>query len=306
LAWIVDQLLADVKRKANLPPGANAKLTDVELLRIADEAILTQLDPILLTLQEEYDVTREDFTIAAGDSTYRLPERAVSGTIVQALLVNADGIPVPLERIGGSETWQYEGAQRTATYPSVYAIEGNVIRLLPTPSVSGLSLRVRYRRRPSELVLTTACGLVSIVGATTVTAPGGAFGANVIVDIVRSKPPVGPLVQGAAATYAANVFTFGAGVLPDAGVTAGDYVCAYDTTCVVPLPERFAKLAIGIIAAAVLVEWGNVNGAAVIAEAMDAYVSRLITAQSNRAAAQPLMATQADEGLLSGFFGGWR
>jgi hypothetical protein len=306
LAWTVDQLLADVKRKANLPPGPNAKLSDVEMLRIADEVILTQLDPILLTLQEEYDVAREDFTVTPGDSTYRLPERAVSGTIIQALLVNANGEPQPLERIGGSEAWRFEGATRTATYPSVYAIEGNTLRLLPTPSVTGLSLRLRYRRRPAELVLTTTCGLVSIVGATTVTAPGGSFGVAPIVDIVRSKPPVGPIVQGAAATYAANVFTFGAGVLTDAGVSVGDYVCAYDTTCIVPLPERFSKLAIGLVAAAVLVEWGDLTGAAAIEAAMETYVTRLTTAQSNRAAAQPLSATQAGEGLLSGFFGGWR
>ena len=77
--WTVDQLLADMKRKANLPPGTNTKFSDTQILRIAYEALIAQVDPILVTLHEEYDIVREDITITANDGTYALPERAVSG-----------------------------------------------------------------------------------------------------------------------------------------------------------------------------------------------------------------------------------
>lgn len=300
--WTVDDLIADMKRKCNLPAGSNTKLNDTQIARIAFEVVIKEVDPILLTLQEEYDVVREDFTITSGDGTYRLPERCISGTLVQALIVSADGRPQPLTRVGGSDAWQFEGTGSTSALPGCYVLEGDLVRLLPTPSVSGLTLRLRYRRRPSSFVLTTACGVVSVVGGTTLTAPGGTFGASPTVDVVRAKPPVGVLVQSAATTYLANVFTFGAGVLTDAGVSVGDYVCAYDTTCVVPVPERFYMLLSDLAGAQLASEWGYADRAVELREQADAYVTRLKTSQSNRVAAQPLLAIQRG-GVLRGAFG---
>lgn len=298
----VDQFLADAKRKANIPAGANVKFDTTTMLRIADEVILTQVDPILLTLQEEYDVTREDFALVAGDDSYLLPERAVSGTIIQALVVDAQGRATPLVRIGGSEMWQYEGNDVTASVPSVYAIEGSHVRVLPKTTGSGWSLRLRYRRRPSELVLTTACGLVSGVVGQAVTAPGGTFAASPSVDIVRANAPSAVIVQQKTAAYLVNVFTFAASV-DVTGVSVGDYVCAQDTTCVTPLPERFVGLAKWLVAAQLAQEWGSVAIAASLRETADAFVTRLETAQSNRASAQPLMAINGDGGLFGGFMG---
>ncbi len=298
----VDQFLADVKRKANLPAGANVKFDTPTLLRIADDVILTQVDPILLTLQEEYDVTREDFALVAGDDSYLLPERAVSGTIIQALVVDPLGRATPLVRIGGSEMWQYEGSQVTASVPTVFAIEGSHVRVLPKTTGSGWSLRLRYRRRPSALVLTSACGLVSLVAGQDVTAAGGTFSATPAVDIVRARAPAAVLVQQKTTTYLANVFTFASGV-DLTGVSVGDYVCAQDTTCVIPLPERFVGLALSMVAAQVAEEWGNAAIAASIRETVDGWVTRMETAQSNRASAQPLMAINGDGGLFGGFMG---
>lgn len=305
MSWTADQLLADVKRKANLPPGTNAKLSDAQMLRIADEVILTQVDPALTTLQEEYDVTSVDIALAPNIGTYALPGRAVSGTIVQVLMLDQAQRPTPLERIGGSELWRFEGPTALAQQPVAYALVGSTIRALPTPTASGYGLRVRYRRRPSDLVLTTQCARVTGMTSTTLVTTGGTWGATAFVDVVRATPPVDVLVQGVTASQAGGTFTFGAGVLDNAGVAIGDYVCVAGTSCVVPLPERFSRLAVGLVAAQVLDEWGATDDATSIRATISTYVDTLLTAQSNRAAAQPLMSINGGDGLLGGMFG-WR
>jgi hypothetical protein len=306
MAWTTDQLLADMKRKANLPAGSNVKFTDAQILRIAFEVLLSQVDPTLLLLHEEYDTVREDFAITSNDGTYRLPERCISGTVRQVLLVQSDGRPYPLARIGPSDAWQYEGTGVTASQPAGYVLEGDVVRLLPVPSSSGLTLRFVYRRRPASFVLTTACALVGTVGATTLVTTGGTWSASQSVDVVRARPPLGVLVQGATATYLAGTFTFDAGVLDD--VQVGDYVCAADTTCVVPLPERFYVLLLDLATAQLCQEWGNVEDADRLRATVDAYVDTLKLAQSNRASAQPQLAvgTSTLRGGRFGFGGRFR
>lgn len=296
----VDALLAAMKRKSNLPLGTSAKFSDTQILAIAYEVLIKQVDPILLTLQEEYGVVREEFAITALDGTYRLPERCISGTITQALILDTNGDPFPLTRIGPSESWRYEGPSARAATPGAFTLEGDTIRLLPVPTASGLTLRLRYRLRPSALVLTTACGLVTSVVGQVVNATGGTFGASPTVDVVRAKPPSGLLVQQQATTYLAGAFTFGAGV-DLTGITAGDYVCAYDTTCIVPLPERFIMLFVDLATAQLQEEWGKRDDAATTRAGVDTYLTRLQTAQSNRVGAQPTLVIQRGGALRGGF-----
>jgi len=299
VVWTADELLADMKRKSNLPTGTNAKFSDPQMLKIAYEVLLSRVDPILTNLREEYGIMREDFAVTSADGTYKLPERAVSGTIRQVLVVMPNGRPYPIERLAEANAWQYEGTGVTASEPSFFALEDDTLRLLPVPSTSGLTLRIAYRRRPSVLVKVNTCAIVTVVGATTLTTTGGTWAASQVVDVVRAKPPFGIPVQAATATQAAGVFTFAAGLLGK--VSVGDYVCLQDTTCVVPVPERFNVLLTHLASAELLEEWGDGDGAATIRDAVDEYVSGLVAAQSNRVEASPQLVIQGGSSLRGAF-----
>lgn len=302
MAWTVDELVAAMKRKTNLPPNANAKFDDPALRTIAYEALITRVDPVLTNLREEYGVAREDFAITAGLATYVLPRRAVSGTIRQVLYVSATGESVPLERISEAESWRYEGSTATAGVPAGYTIEDATIRLLPTPSDASYSLRIKYRRRPASLVAVAACALVTGGnGTTTLVTTGGSWSASQDVDVVRARPPFGTLLVQTPTNFAGGTFTFAGGVLPGKGIVAGDYVCQPDTTCVVPVPERFHTLLLDYASAQLSAEWGDTAYATTLWAATDAYVARLELAQSNRAEAQPQIVFQRDGALRGGF-----
>lgn len=287
-----------MKRKVNLPTTTNAKFSDTEILAMAYEALISQIDPILDNLHEAYDAVTLDTSITVGDGTYLLPERAVSGTLDQVVLFNNSKPVLELTRIPPTELWRYEGVTGT---PQAFAIEGNNIRLVPTPSVSGQTFRVLYRRRPASFVLTTACALVSAVGATTLTTTGGSWSASQVVDVVRTKTPLGLSVQSKTATYAAGTFTFAAGLLAD--VSVGDYVCLEDSTCVIPLPERFYMLFLDVASAQLAEEWGYGDVAERLMTKADAYVLSLKTAQANRVKNQPMLAVGGNASSLQGAFG---
>jgi hypothetical protein len=296
-SWTVDTFLAAMKRKANLPPNANAKFTDTQILAMAYEALIKQLDPMLAGLHEAYDTTSIDTAISVGEGAYLLPERAVSGTIHQVVLFY-NGKPVcELPRLMPENLWPFEGQTGT---PQAFALDGDVLRLVPTPSVQGQTFRVLYRRRPAQLVLTAACALVTTVNPTTLVTTGGSWSASQVVDVARAKPPLTLTVQSKTATYAAGTFTFGSGLLGK--VSVGDYVCLEDTTCIVPLPERFYMLFLDVATAQLSSEWGNTADAERFMIAAEEYVSTLRTAQANRVKHQPQLAIGGGS-VLQGAFG---
>jgi hypothetical protein len=309
VAWTVDELLAAMKRKSNLPTGTNAKFTDTEILSMAHSVLITQVDPILTNLREEYGVTREDFALTAGDGTVVLPERAISGTIRQVLLVRPDGTSYPLERVAEADTWQFERPGQSGLTPVAYALEDDVLRLLPAPADATYSVRIKYRRRPSRFVLSATCHQLTFLPVGLVVTTSGPATTSGDKDLVRARPPFGVPVQGVNATAAGSgtvTFTFDAAAtagLADARV--GDWICVKDTTCVLPVPERFQELLLDLATAELLLEWGDRASAQDIRETVSTYVDSLAAAQSNRAEAQPQIVFQGASALRGGFGRGW-
>jgi hypothetical protein len=310
VAWTTDDLLAAIKRKANLPSGANAKFSDANLLDFAYQAMIVRVDPILTNLREEYGVARVDLPVTPSVATYVLPERAVSGTIRQVLCVPPGGTPYPLPRIAEAEAWKYEYAAG-ASLPSGFAIEDDTIRLLPTPTTAGVTLRVSYRRRPSRLVLVSSCAVITSwdAGTFVVYATGGTWApgpASNIIDVVRARPPFGVLAESISTAYSFASFqgAFGASFFDR--VAVGDYVCHENTTCVVPVPERYQTLLLDYAAAEILSAWGDRDGAAIVWAAADRYVDALNAAQSNRVETSPQIVIQRANSLRGAFGFGWR
>jgi hypothetical protein len=305
VAWTTDELLAAIKRKANLPTGTSAKFSDANLFDFAYQAMIVRVDPILTNLREEYGVARVEVPVTPSVATYVLPERAISGTIRQVLCVPPGGTPYPLPRIAEADAWKYENASG-ASLPSGFAIEDDTIRLLPTPTTAGVTLRVSYRRRPSRLVPVSACATVTgwNAGTLVVSATGGTWApgpASNIIDVVRARPPFGVLAESISTAYAAGTFQ-GPFVAPFFDrIAVGDYVCLEGTTCVVPVPERYQTLLLDYATADTLAAWGDREGASILLDSADQYVAALNAAQSNRVETSPQIVIQRGSALRGAF-----
>lgn len=234
-----DALLARIKARAQVP-AADGRLSDAEIFAICDDVIR---DDIGLAAYEADDgrwlQTAADVTVSSGVATYRVPTRAWASGIQTVSLIDTNGNEIPLPRVDHSEIpeWTSGGIWQNPRF----ALDGAVIRLLPTPTDSLYSLRVRYIRRPNTLVAVSACGLISGTSSTTLTVSNSpTLAASPTIDVIRGTHDADSLGDSIATTYSDPTITYTAGDLATSGAyapAAGDYACLEGTTCVVQVPD---------------------------------------------------------------------
>lgn len=249
-ALTADALLTRVKARAQVP-SADGRLSDAEILVICDDIIR---DDIGLSAYEADDgrwvVTAADVSITSGVASYRVPTRAWSAGIQTVALIDSSGNELPIGRVDHHEIgdWKAGGVWQDPRW----ALIGDAIHLLPTPTDSLYSLRVRYIRRPSTLALIATCGLISGSTSTTLTIsadPVPDFAASPTLDVVRGSHHGDTLGDSVAMTWSTPTLTYTAGALASTGAlvpASGDYACPEGTSCVVQVPDvcvRYLTLA---------------------------------------------------------------
>ena len=84
--YTTDTLVDRVRRTLQLLDD-NEKLTEAEILQVCDEEIQQNLFPSLLTVREDYHLTKSAILIVSGTAQYRLPGGAASATIDRIALL---------------------------------------------------------------------------------------------------------------------------------------------------------------------------------------------------------------------------
>jgi hypothetical protein len=284
--WTTDDLLVIVKRKARLP-SSNSSFSNAQLLSIADEELGSFFVPLLRNTKSDYWLETYDVTMTVGTASYRLPPRSTSASLVDVWYYPSAGIPWKLSRIGVEDQWMYTSNMTGA--PRCYAINGDDVVLFPTPSMA-YTLRIRYERRPSQLVLTTACGQVTAKTTTTLTVSGNTITASDTVDVIQATPDFDALIDSAAVTSTGSgpqTVTFTTSL---SAVSVGDYVCQENTQCVVPLPDVWHYALAYRVAAQVLREKGDDIGADRILNDLDGRMDTMLASLQDR--------TNTDEPVL--------
>lgn len=249
-----DALLARVKTRAQVPDadgrlGPTTAAVDASLFAIIDDLLLTSLGRSVYDADDgRWIVAAPDMSVASGQATYRIPDRAWAGDLDTVHLVDANGNEIPLHYVDRSEIWMWDQAGLWAN--PRYTIMDNLIRLLPSPTDSAYSLRVRYVRRPSRLVAVSACTLLTAASATTLsgTIPS-AWSSPETIDIIEGTHGTASLEDDVATTHTGSIITrTSSGSFATSGASvpaAGDYACLAGTTCVVQCPD----VAIGYLVA---------------------------------------------------------
>jgi hypothetical protein len=244
VAWTADDLLNSVKRRAQLP-SANGKLSDADILEIADEEIQTTIAEVVREAREELWVKWTDLSITDGQRDYRIPQRAQGANLREVKLVDSSNnfydLPrIDLERIDyyrdGSDHWWPNGA--------ACAVVGDFIRIAPDPSsfLATYTIRLYYYRRPSKLVQTTddQVSEITVVNSSTSFKLDDVSGLNSgqDVDFVQDHPNFDSLGDDIQITNISGS-DIDVGTAPHSDVAAGDYVC---DPGLAPVPQIPAEL----------------------------------------------------------------
>ncbi len=243
-------LLAAIKRKLQIPTS-DTKLTDTELLAIADEEMRSYVIPKLLTVREDYFVEQALLT-GTTDNRVLLPPPLQAETILSVSCVLSSGITYPVSRIHIQGSDQYATLQNST--PTAYSLQGDYLVMLPQPNTTGWSLLVRFERMPGRLVAvsTTNQAIPAVLGTSTFTLDPTTTATFVTTDYVtafRNAPPFNsafgyaPVTSSNSTTLVLGTPLWGtlASTLNKAASTqtAYDYITRWNESPVVPLPDAW-------------------------------------------------------------------
>lgn len=159
--------LAAVDRAITVP-NYQPRFSSNDLLALANEEQQSMIVPMIVALREEFFVFRDVLTINAGDYGFRIPERAIGRTLREIQYRNLAGgnLVYDLPRISIEDSYRFTNLGQGT--PNGFMVEGDTIRLLPTPSSNG-EVVLYTLRKPSNLVLDSRTAKVTAVGTNTIT-----------------------------------------------------------------------------------------------------------------------------------------
>lgn len=330
MAWTTDDLVAAIKRRAQIP-DANGALSDADILELADEELQTTLVPMLTTAVEYYFVKQVDFSIVANQTHYRIPPQVQAGTLTDVVLLDTNGeelvsLPqLPLANLASATSaanWGYPGSLQ-------FCLQADQLILIPKQNASGYSVRLRYIRRLNRLTLVENCGKMTSVATSTPGAGRTQFTLDTVptgfssgkIDLVQEVPnfdiwseSVTPanVVTGAAGTFDVDEdaipaqYTAAIADTADGAMSQDGYWCPEQTTCIVPVPDVLHPLLVGLGTAQVLRSLGDFQGSAIEMENAMKKMTRLAATFEPRTRARGMKIISGSHPIRAGHNGsGW-
>jgi hypothetical protein len=254
-------LLSAIRRKGSIPDTSAAGSADADVLSEATQVLWKAVCPLLLRVRENYLLEVKDYAITSGQSAYRIPPRALGGKLREVSIVDGSGNVRNLPEVDEEDLSDF-GPSGT---PSAFLVRGNSVVLLPAPDATTGTLRLRYARRPNQLVLPAAVGVISSISGGNITLAGtvpGTFTAAARYDIIRATPGFEWVAIDLTPTGAPSgtAIGFTASDLPSDFTTAnykGDYVCLAEDSPVAQVPPELHALLAQWTAAALLENDGD-------------------------------------------------
>jgi hypothetical protein len=258
--WLASDLIATVKLRCMLPTSSSAPGTaDADVLAHANDELQSRLVPLLMSINEEYFVATTDVPLVAGQAIYRVPDRNAASKLREVTLI-VGNVVIDLPRIEPERLKMFVAG--ATGVPAGFVLEAGGIRLIPTPTSGGMSVRMRYFVRPGQLT-TTAADFTTVTAAvwsssTTCLVTHGAglgpeTGDGIVYDLIAGRPPfeyvaMDGTCDDAVASPSSNiVFSTGVsqsspGAQSSLGLAGVDYLTVRDRSPVVQLPVEMHSL----------------------------------------------------------------
>lgn len=240
--YIVDSLLPTL-RLLPLMPAVQALFTDDNLLTIMNFEMDSKIMPMIDNQAEEYGVYLDDIAYSNSVTVYPMPSRALAGKLRSVSFVDPNGNEVRIPRLRVEDIMSNVNATGLAINPALwgfYLQNNKVVTYLS--SVNGGSsafptLRLRYIRQPSTLVLSSACGEVTAISGNDVTVDAlpSTFTTSVTYDLISNSPQLFESYTDNVTCSAINTMTktMTLSSVP-ARLAIGDWVCLTGQS---PIPQ---------------------------------------------------------------------
>ena len=243
------QFLKRVKAAA-LVPTHQIAYSDQDILDIANEEMDNLLVPEIMSLREEYLVTKTTVPMVVGEDTIDIPYRAVGRTIREIKIsTSTASTPNSLPRASITEDIAMSSKPGKPLY---HYFEGDSIKVNPVPDQVYGDYLLWWEARPNRLTLATQVGIISYITDTTITVQQNltsSITTGSIVDIVSAIPGyktiytdisvgsistgLGPKILTLSSFSPSNPIT---------GVAVGDHMSLAWTSDIIQLPDEAVQV----------------------------------------------------------------
>lgn len=220
------RFIDQVKMKATLPTG---RYSDQEILDIAYDILLSDVQPFLISLRQEFYTKKSTSTVTDGYDTYPINSRALGMSLRELKLDGDNIVQISPEDVNSNDN----------SNTNSYYFEGSNIILYPTPT-SDATLTQTYFQRISKPVLTTDCAVVTsidtVTGIVTATAPSTWTTSNTFDLISRLNGNDTLAKDLTASAISSTTITFTASDLPST-LAVGDYIALAGESPYIQVPD---------------------------------------------------------------------
>jgi len=238
MAVTTTELLAGIKRLITMP-ASQVLLADTDILAIADDVIMREVVPVILSSRQEY-LMQDPYTTAtvADQAAYSLPARAIGRSLRDFKLVNSSSNATNLFLIKLEDEHLYSTSSGT---PVGFYFRGDKVVLVPPPSSTAYTLKMWYHLKPSDLVALSAVGTVTSIAdpIVNVNATPTAIVSGSVIDFVQGIS--GNTILGfdaAVDSVTSTSITFAASTIPST-LAVGDYISlASQAPVLVGIPDE--------------------------------------------------------------------
>lgn len=264
MAYLSSDLLNAVMRYSAVPQS-QVTFQNTDFYALADDSIRAKIVPLVTSAMEEFYVYEQNTPIAANQSIYPIPYRAIGMKLrsVQVVSTANQDIRVNLERLNPDDLYTSISGSKFRVQKSGFYIEGNNVVLYPSVVQGADNLRLNYLIRPNQLVDPSVCAQITAINFSTnqVTCSGGVpstWTTSNLVDTVKAQPGFDcTTIDQPITNINSGVITF-ANVLPST-LSVGDWVCLAGTSCVVQVPVELQPLLTQYVVIRVLTAQGDQN-----------------------------------------------
>lgn len=276
MALNTSRFLDMVKLKGAIPTG---RFTDAEILEVAYDTLLTEVQPLLISLREEYYVSQSTTAVSSGTATYPINPLAL-GLVLRELKLTVDGTIHDLKRIDPITV-----NDTNTGIPSQFWLQGESIILYPTPNVSGTLTQSFFRRinKPVEISETAAITQINTISGVVTATPVTGWTTTNTFDLISRNNGNRILASNLTATAVGSTdITFTASDLPT-DLAVGDYVALNGETPYIQVPDDVIPLVQHITVRDLLESMGDQAGMQAAMAKIDRAIAAVGRIMSDRA-----------------------
>lgn len=275
------KLLEQITLKGSLPQG---RFTDAELLDIAYNVLISEIQPLIVNLKEEYYLERKRYSITANQSSYLIPDRALGQKLREVKIICGNSVlDLPQMSLEDESTTQTGN-------PRAFYLENSYVKLYPTPSQTANSLEMNYFLRCSKPVTASEVGIITAydlnTGVITASCPS-TWTTSDTFDLTSKSNSGRNLARDlTASSVSTTQITLAVNDIPD-DLTTGDYISLSKESFIIPVLDEAISLLVMLTVVECLQALGSINEMQLAQTKADSLRNQLILLLKSRVIGAP-------------------